>query len=577
MKQKFTGGVDYVRRHPKKVVAIAVLVLVGVLLLVQLLYPTSRLLPNTQVDGRNMSAWRKEDARWELNRQYRAQPVAIYFGERKEPYQTPQPKEIGLTVRNDDRFESGTYRWWLRLVPTSLFWGHRLTDTGAPTYERDSKKLASYVDAELGDSCNVKPKNASLKVVDQLIEVVPSSPGGTCETRDVIQTLDTVQPVLTEQTKVRIAVNETPAAISDADAKAYGEKIMRRVDNGIPLQVEDETHLIAKKELYNWLTFTEKDGALTAQFALDKAKDYLVQYVESKIKKPAGVTKVTTRDFQETSRQEGETGVRLDFEKTLSELAAYANDTQQTAVALTAPVPPRVEYTRTYSPTDRGFSALVANYAKDHPGTYGISLIELSGQRRRANYNGDTQFVTASTYKLFVAYSTLKRVQDGTFSWGMQIANGRNLDTCFKDMIIRSDNPCAEALVDKIGYRPLTDEARSVGAQRTTFVNLESYRTTANDLAHFVASLESGQLGSLSRDSQARLINAMRENIFRQGVPAGVTGQVANKVGFLDGFLHDAAIVYSPHGTYTLAIMTEDSSWAHIAEITRQIETLRSK
>ena len=41
------------------------------------------------------------------------------------------------------------------------------------------------------------------------------------------------------------------------------------------------------------------------------------------------------------------------------------------------------------------------------------------------------------------------------------------------------------------------------------------------------------------------------------------------------GLLHDAAIVYSPSGTYVLVIMTDGSSWAEIAALTRKIEELR--
>ena len=67
----------------------------------------------------------------------------------------------------------------------------------------------------------------------------------------------------------------------------------------------------------------------------------------------------------------------------------------------------------------------------------------------------------------------------------------------------------------------------------------------------------------------------MKRNIYRQGIPRGINAPVANKVGFLDGVLHDAAIVYASTGPYVLVITTDGSSWAHIAELTRQIEALR--
>ena len=108
----------------------------------------------------------------------------------------------------------------------------------------------------------------------------------------------------------------------------------------------------------------------------------------------------------------------------------------------------------------------------------------------------------------------------------------------------------------------------------TNFLDADSYKTTPNDLAQFTAMLESRQL-PISRASQDKLINAMRRNVYRQGIPAGSKGPVADKVGFLDALLHDAAIVYSPSGTYALAIMTDGSSWAEIAALTRKIEELR--
>ena len=237
-------------------------------------------------------------------------------------------------------------------------------------------------------------------------------------------------------------------------------------------------------------------------------------------------------------------------------------------------VEPRVEFTRTYSSTDVGLSALLKNYADDKPGTYGVSLIELSGKRRRAGFDDTKQFTTASTYKVFVAYSTLKRIDSGQFRWTDQISGGRNLEKCFDDMIVRSDNPCSEALIEKIGRRALTSEAAEAGASQTTFLNAAGNKTTAKDLSTVMAALESGQL-SISSSSRERFLGALKRNIYRQGIPAGASGSVANKVGFLEGLLHDTAIVYSPSGTYVLTILTDGSSWANIAELTRQIEALR--
>ena len=141
-------------------------------------------------------------------------------------------------------------------------------------------------------------------------------------------------------------------------------------------------------------------------------------------------------------------------------------------------------------------------------------------------------------------------------------------------MIVKSDNACGEAMLSKIGYGTLTKEIQAIGLSKSSFMH-SFPETTAGDLTTFVGALQSGQL--LNPSSTNTLLSAMKRNVYRQGIPAGASGQTADKVGFLDAFLHDASIVYSPRGTYALSIMTEGSSWATIADLTRQIEKLRAQ
>jgi beta-lactamase class A len=292
-----------------------------------------------------------------------------------------------------------------------------------------------------------------------------------------------------------------------------------------------------------------------------------------------GTSKVSTYDFVETSRVNGASGAALDIAQTLGRIQTALDNGTYTAVAVTKSVAPNVSYTRTYSPTDTGLSALLQNFATSRSGTFGIALTELSGANRRAEYQGNTQFTTASTYKLFVAYSSLLRVESGAWQWSDQIVGGYNLSVCFDRMIRLSDNLCAEALLTKIGYQAITNEARAIGANSTSFLGREGtgIKSTASDEALLLALLQKGQI--LTQQTNRDLwINTMKQNVFRQGIPKGVpSAVVANKVGFLDALLHDSAIVYSPSGTYVLVIMTDNSSWATIAELASQIESLRSQ
>jgi beta-lactamase class A len=143
-------------------------------------------------------------------------------------------------------------------------------------------------------------------------------------------------------------------------------------------------------------------------------------------------------------------------------------------------------------------------------------------------------------------------------------------------MIEVSDNECAVALLKKVNAKNLTKEAHAIGAVNTSFLVPFNIKSTAEDESLLLALLETGQI--LSKQSSRDVwITAMKNNIYRRGIPKGVTpAVVANKVGFLDAWLHDASIVYSPKGTYVLTIMTENASWSNIAELASQIKTLRA-
>lgn len=552
--------------------------LLVLLVLVQLLYPQDRLVLNATVDGVEVGGWKKDDAVWQLNHHYLRKSVNIYFGDNKTAYRSPVVSEIGMTIDNTGRIADMRYPWWLRLMPSSLIWAHHfISPDTPPTYEVQQATLDGYVAKELGRSCNVAAIDADITYADKQLTVVPSMPGGTCEVSKVTSTLTKVKPTLLTEAAVRIPMKEVKPVVQTAEAQEIADDILRRIDGGIPVKAGEEMITVPAEDVMGWMDFTVKDGQLTLQLSSQRANEYLTKTIAPKVFVAPGLTKITTRDFAEVSRQDGRSGQTVDVDATLRHILTYINKQADDVAVATTAVAPRVEYTRTYSPTDEGLNALLANYAKDHSGTFGISLIELSGERRRANYNEDKSFVTASTYKLFVAYSTLKRVDAGVWHWNdVDIATGRNLAACFDDMIVKSDNACAEAMLKKIGYREITNEVHALGLTNTSFVTGDTPQSTAGDEALFLAQLESKQL-PLSSESRNRLLDAMKRNVFRQGIPAGANGTVANKVGFLWGLLHDAAVVYSPNGTYVLVIMTDGSSWGAIADLTREIESLRTK
>ena len=73
--------------------------------------------------------------------------------------------------------------------------------------------------------------------------------------------------------------------------------------------------------------------------------DYLHQGIAAKLIKTPGVSKVSTLDFNETSRVDGAPGRDLDIPKNPQSVADYINGKLQQAVGATVSVPPTVKYT----------------------------------------------------------------------------------------------------------------------------------------------------------------------------------------------------------------------------------------
>ena len=571
------GGVRrWLRTHKKQVAFGVPTGILGLFLVVQLVYPYDRLAPWQQIDGRQLGTATIDSAAAQLNSQYDQRTLSLYFGKTAAPQHQPKFAEFGLEVDNTARVAQAAYPWQLRLVPTSILWSHMVIKPGTPTYGRDSKKLDAYLTTHFGTACHVEPRNATAKVSGDAVVVVPEQDGGNCQRQDVTKTLASVTPTLTAQTSAHIAIDPLPATLAADAVKPIVATLNRQLSQPATLTYDGKTDTLPGKTIREWLRFDTDGGAFDIRFDEGKADKYLTDKYGAALARQAGVSKVATQDFVETARQDGQTGRQLDTAKTYANLKQFLFAKSTTVPLGEALVQPTVQYTRSYSATDTGLSALMKNYAESHPGVYGVSLIELDGKRRRAAYQDDRKFTTASTYKLYVGFSTLKRIESGEFKWSDQVSGGRDLAKCFDDMIVKSDNACAEALVARIGYASLTKDAQTIVSANTTFLDKESYKTTAGDLSTFMASLATGQI-PLSNDSKARFVDALKRNVYRQGIPAGASGQVADKVGFLDGLLHDAAIVYSPSGTYVLSVMTDKSSWATIADLTREIEKLRAQ
>ncbi len=564
----------FATEHKVGTAVFAVIGLWGAIIVAQLIYPWNNLSLGVTVSGVEIGGKTVEQAEKILNKKYSNTPVQLYFGDSETAYSEPKPSDLGLNIDSGPTVQSVKYEIWQRFIPFSILWAKITNSAAPPSYQYDETVTKEYVKREFGKSCNVEPVNATIENSNGKLKVVSAIDGGKCDFDTVVTQIINLKPTL-GSSSVRIGIDPSPAKITDKQAAEYVTKLQDKTATGLTISVGGKSVTVSQQTLFSWLDFESPDSGIVVTVNKAKSKEFFEKQVSPKVEKPSGTSYVTTLDFTVISQQTGPSGATLDDEATRKAIEDWLAGSDEVVTARISVVAPTVIYTRKYSSTDTGLTALMTQFAQSHPGIYGVSLVELDGQKRRAAYNDTKLFRTASTYKLFVAYSTLKRIDSGKWKWSDQVVGGRNLSKCFDDMIVLSDNPCAEALLEKIGFQTITNEIRAIGLTRSSFLN-KFIETTAGDLTTFVGALQMKQL-PLSDASRNTLLSAMERNVYRQGIPAGAKGSVADKVGFLEDYLNDAAIVYSPTGTYALTIMTKGSSWGNIAELTRQIEALRTK
>lgn len=578
LKERYTATKSWVSRHPRRFIAISLGTVFFGCILFQFIYPTTSLVPFSSIEGVSVGGISKEKAIKELDERFNASEVAVYFDDDSESaFLKATPGELGIASSNEERIQAVDYPFYLRLIPSSIFWMHLFTDNvDGLQYQRNQEALTSFINQTFGDACHLEPKNATLEVKDEDFEVVEARAGGDCDFSELTTSLSSVSPTV-QGGSVTISGDSVAPAVTTKDAQVLADHVTQTIQDGISINDGKNRHAIPKELLYKWIDFAVAEGKLDYSFNAERAESYLGERIASTVERSTGEMTITLKDFAEASRTTGQSGVVFNEVKMLGSMKAALEKGEKEVAVEVDIIPPTVKYVRTYSEPDAALSALIKKYAETHRGTYGVSLRELSGARRNASYRSTTQYTTASTYKLFVAYSTLLRVESGAYHWTDYINGGRNLRECFDDMIELSDNECAVALLLKAGRQAVTDEAHAIGAVNTSFMGKDGIKSTAEDESLLLGLLQSGQILS-QQPSRDVWIAAMKGNVYRQGIPKGIpSATVADKVGFLDAWLHDASIVYSPNGTYVLIILTESASWANIAELAGEIEALRIK
>lgn len=558
----------------------------------QIIYPSNRLLPGTVVDGMSLDYMRKQDAVEAMNKAYGEMKLAIYFGSNQAAFQTPKFNEIGIGVNTESYLAPYEYPWYLRVIPSSFFWAASLSKPGELQYTYDKSKIDSYIQAQVGDDCTIPAKDASLKLVGDKLQLISAQPGGVCDITRFQQVLTETQPKPVGENKVNISIRETAALVDDDKARVLMNSLNDRASTPMPVTVGTGSQTVTGRSVLGWLDFKSsipetpvgqprdedkiRNGAkLVFSVNRDRMSTAMAGDIGKKVAVKAGVTKITTNDFTETARVNGQPGRELDKEQTALSVENYLNKKANQATAHSKLLPPTIVYTRSYTPTSNGFAALLAHWPQEHAGTWAMSFQEVSGIQpfRGAAYRSDQPMLAAGVEAGYVGYGVLLGLQNKSILTGDNIAGGRGPDECLKEMFERTDLDCVKGFMTKIGHETMVIRGKELGLRGTTF-GITDTRTTTADMLGFLTTVYQTKLAPTANGG--RVLSGMQTTRMKDGIAAGLQGKGSTaSIAGESGITHnDAAIVYSPKGTYLFIVMSEGASRADIAELTKKVEAL---
>ncbi len=197
----------------------------------------------------------------------------------------------------------------------------------------------------------------------------------------------------------------------------------------------------------------------------------------------------------------------------------------------------------------------------------GVVVTDLSNGAS-TSANADQPFVSASLYKLFVAYAMYKKIDSGSITQDQSLTAAgmpTTVGDCLNRMITLSDNDCGVALGDLVGWASLDTLLTSEGYTQTMLNNYDARgnvsgdkMTSAHDVAQLLTKLYGGTL--LSQVSTDAFLGLLKAQTINDRLPTGLpTGTViAHKTGDLYGYLHDAGIIYSSKKDVLVVLLTGD-------------------
>lgn len=555
-------------RHRKQILFYGVLPLLGVVILLQLLYPNDRGLPFANVAGESMF-WVEHDEM--------AQVIIQQFDQTKLKLTVGSDKSVEFLAKSAGA-EPNTevminklreYPLLQRLIPGSILWqASELKEADIYYSGMPFQKFLEEKSKEL----SFAPQNARLAIEEGRLKASEAVRGSSVNTNELLATISRARVQLGKTTVIEVPSKRQAAARTSKDlAKVKGEA-EAALTHTVTIKAESSNFSPDAKEIASWIVLaTGENGDVTLSIDKERVKAYLNE-VSNKVSTPAGQTNITIVDGREIGRVTGSVGRAIDVTALADQIAGslLVPPNEVSVTAQFVEVQPSIIFNSKYTATQAGLQAYLNDTARSR--NMRISVQQLDGERWIVGARDHESIPSGSTYKLFVALVLFDKIDKGEIHWDDPMLD-TTVAECFDRMTVASTNPCAESWIAQFGRQYINDFIYARGFSRgTSFTTGSANQTTAADLTKYMIGLNDGTL--VSGANRERLLNNLGRHPYRYGIPTGSRGQVNDKVGFLWDYIHDTAIVRHPRGTYILTIMTKGQSYGAIASVTREIERI---
>lgn len=538
--------------HLKRLIRSSAIVAGGAMMLSvagQLVYPAHTSMPRASFGGINLYT----DSRDEINTKLHEIDAKVFTAKTDTKSYAQSLGDIGISLDADKIAEDlSDYPLQQRLLPFSLFF-YEPTVSNDHFVVSDQKKLDAFA-ARIAAENNTVPVEGSVISKDGEITVTHSRAGRDYRAEDIAAYFAAYS-----HESLKSEAYLPYSSVSPVNSHQHLETIADEARElaVATIQVTEGVH-----------TFKVQSAAVADAFRFTTGADKKVALSLDPSALAAGLEDAADGVF--VAPTVSSAGQELDRQATAEVLAAQIAAGKKTAAATLKPLTPTAA--KTYAATSKGLQLLIDDWVASHASLEpSVAFSEIAGYNRKAGRDADVSYFSASVYKVFPAWYVLKQIDEGKLNADGIIAGGFNLTDCFQNMIIVSDSKCSEAIVNKYGgWGPMDELARDNGIQGITLSS--GVTITANGMTGFLQKLDAGQLLSTERTNY--LLDAMKRQKYRTGIPAGSAGEVADKVGYQPKTYswHDAGIVYHPKGKYTLVILThKGATLPALATLARQI------